>query len=65
MIRYLYWKQPTNPLLQHFEKTLVVKLFEDSKYIHLINNTRIRVANEVRLLFSQPNTMNFFISLAR
>lgn len=25
MLRYLYWKDPTNPLLRHFEQTMIIR----------------------------------------
>jgi hypothetical protein len=47
MLRYLFWKQPNNPLLKHFEKTLVIKLFEDKKYFDLISSANLPPTDQV------------------
>jgi hypothetical protein len=48
MLRYLFWKQPNNPLLKHFEKTLVIKLFEDKKYFDLISSAKLPPTDQLK-----------------
>lgn len=36
MLRYLYWKDPTNPLLQHFEQTLLIRPLQ-GKYLDMLH----------------------------
>jgi len=59
MLCYLYWKQPTNPLLKHFEKTLVIKLFKDIKSIDLINNTKLPPTDSVGDITQHPQSSHY------
>lgn len=48
MLRYLFWKDPTNPLLRRFEKSLVIDVFADNRFLSLLNSQHLAPTDQVR-----------------
>lgn len=48
MLRYLFWKDPTNPLLRRFEKSLVIDVFADNRFLSLLNSQHLTPTDQVR-----------------
>lgn len=47
MLRYLYWKDPTNPLLRHFEQTLLIHPLQ-GKYFDMLRQPVTPLTSKVR-----------------